>query len=359
MAYSSSFAVDLMIPRVEIDTKKIHYRLYGAPMAEQIPIPMFAVRKGFKWIEEIAGFDAPTMILNPDYYEIRELGGSLGCGVFAREPRPKGTIMSLYAGELEEITRKLGFCAYGVMSPDEEHLIDATNAGNVTRFFNHLPTSPQQVLSKENKQAKMLEYNSNVATANVLMNENMELYLCTEAKPGEQLGIDYGSLYWDGSPDKPVLFHKDSSGVLQCALGTCSNTGVYRCKKCKKIRYCSKECQRSDWPEHKVACRQKCHYALCSEPLNSNVVVCRLRCTAKYCSEKCLAGEYSNHINHCLSGVNCSVITCPDFSHEWYSCCKEMRFCGGHCYRAGLKLNPLHQCDATLRQRTQYLTADF
>ena len=34
----------------------------------------------------------------------------------------------------------------------------------------------------------------------------------------------------------------------------CGNPGTLRCSKCKKVYYCSKECQKSDWKTHKLSC---------------------------------------------------------------------------------------------------------
>lgn len=43
-----------------------------------------------------------------------------------------------------------------------------------------------------------------------------------------------------------------------CSAPTCWNTTrahtLSRCAQCKQVRYCSKECQRSDWAVHKFEC---------------------------------------------------------------------------------------------------------
>jgi hypothetical protein len=40
----------------------------------------------------------------------------------------------------------------------------------------------------------------------------------------------------------------------------CGKVGINICSSCKHIRYCSKECQREDWPNHKVLCKSLKEY---------------------------------------------------------------------------------------------------
>lgn len=39
-----------------------------------------------------------------------------------------------------------------------------------------------------------------------------------------------------------------------CLICEKINETMYNCAKCKVARYCSKECQSSDWPSHKDTC---------------------------------------------------------------------------------------------------------
>ncbi|KAH8056911.1 hypothetical protein JL722_7131 [Aureococcus anophagefferens] len=47
--------------------------------------------------------------------------------------------------------------------------------------------------------------------------------------------------------------------MMKGLLHSCAHCGVaaeksYRCSGCKQVTYCSKACQRGDWPEHKIQC---------------------------------------------------------------------------------------------------------
>ena len=37
----------------------------------------------------------------------------------------------------------------------------------------------------------------------------------------------------------------------------CGHTAGSRCSRCRKQKYCSKECQLSHWPSHKPVCSKK------------------------------------------------------------------------------------------------------
>lgn len=60
-----------------------------------------------------------------------------------------------------------------------------------------------------------------------------------------------------------VIFRRVAEGTSQIKCGKCGREekGVdfklplFRCQKCKSMRYCSVDCQKLDWPYHKLFCK--------------------------------------------------------------------------------------------------------
>lgn len=46
------------------------------------------------------------------------------------------------------------------------------------------------------------------------------------------------------------------SDVKSCGLAECDKEGTQRCGGCKETFYCSKECQKTHWKQHKYDCRK-------------------------------------------------------------------------------------------------------
>ena len=83
----------------------------------------------------------------------------------------------------------------------------------------------------------------------------------------------------------------------------CSKEGAKRCSKCKLQYYCSKECQQSDWKNHKAICRkgnseetsaamslETC--SVCSKEASKKCSKCKLQF---YCSKQCQKEDWKNH----------------------------------------------------------------
>jgi len=51
------------------------------------------------------------------------------------------------------------------------------------------------------------------------------------------------------------LLHSMRNILLDLRCQTCGNSlDLMRCRGCKKVRYCSVDCQKKDWPQHKLTC---------------------------------------------------------------------------------------------------------
>jgi len=58
----------------------------------------------------------------------------------------------------------------------------------------------------------------------------------------------YGILFGDGKPDRVCEWP-------DCSITDYSGRKMKACGRCSGVRYCSKDCQRQDWPYHKTICR--------------------------------------------------------------------------------------------------------
>lgn len=57
---------------------------------------------------------------------------------------------------------------------------------------------------------------------------------------------------WGESAEKEVEEErKEDPNVCPC----CRKDGKLLCGRCRKVRYCSPECQKDDWKRHKIYCK--------------------------------------------------------------------------------------------------------
>ena len=107
----------------------------------------------------------------------------------------------------------------------------------------------------------------------------------------------------------------------KCSATTASESKVaplLQCARCKKQWYCSKACQRMDWPEHKASCftskerkmqRQvvrdtavkECHSCKKTEKAEGVALSMCSRCRAvRYCSPQCIRADWATHKQVCI-----------------------------------------------------------
>lgn len=75
--------------------------------------------------------------------------------------------------------------------------------------------------------------------------------------------LDKAEEFLDGDTNSPAfeeiqLLRKEINtpkhSCKVCSKSESSSKSLLRCSRCRKVRYCGKECQKKDWPEHKKIC---------------------------------------------------------------------------------------------------------
>ena len=102
-----------------------------------------------------------------------------------------------------------------------------------------------------------------------------------------------------------------SANLRSCGNGDCGNSGSKRCSQCKSVWYCSADCQKRDWREHKKNCKLMMVEQPESHPRESVIscgkqgcpnrglkkcTLCRIIC---YCSKDCQRKDWSVHKTTC------------------------------------------------------------
>ena len=95
----------------------------------------------------------------------------------------------------------------------------------------------------------ILRYNSTKIQPTAWQKENL-----SQGESSPWLATFIRPLYLDG-----LLNDRDARSGNVCCAKCRKSSGVEmkRCGRCRKVSYCSVECQRSDWAKHKPSCSQK------------------------------------------------------------------------------------------------------
>ena len=103
-----------------------------------------------------------------------------------------------------------------------------------------------------------------------------------------------------------------SDGCQNCHMAKSKEgKSLLKCSRCGIARYCSAECQRADWKEHKKVCSEtkpdisgdgchKCHKEKSRE--GKNLLKCSRCGAARYCSAECQRGDWKEHKKVCSNG---------------------------------------------------------
>lgn len=105
---------------------------------------------------------------------------------------------------------------------------------------------------------------------NVIFNETFSTLMAACMRGSKQmvaLLLEFGvdpSISLKGPSGLPLyeqectqLIAEHINKIIKCCV-VCKITGIKsKCGRCKRVHYCSRECQQADWPMHKLVCKKK------------------------------------------------------------------------------------------------------
>ena len=107
------------------------------------------------------------------------------------------------------------------------------------------------------------------------------------------------------NPSDQIIYYFDAP---LCSFPSCEKGASQHCGACRKdfgglllAMYCSKKCQRSDWPRHKLAHRaKKKNYSKCWSCTKETTKRCHKCALALFCTLECEKAYQSAHEDDCL-----------------------------------------------------------
>lgn len=132
--------------------------------------------------------------------------------------------------------------------------------------------------------------------------------------------------------DKKCNTHLDKSevrlGVCQyCSIPDCS----LKCKGCRNVFYCSKQCQRNDWQTHKTSCKRSAS----SNNSNKNIKPKDVKLTGRNINEA-MIDEHGTYVQErdCSVANEHHCLNCKTFgATKCCSRCKTVYYCSKSCQR--------------------------
>lgn len=274
-------------PKWDVDKLKLWKELYPQDEASEL-YSHVSIQKGYQGLKNYFGMDTfgntahlPEIRLLPPMEIVRNTIGTIliqvqqkRCEFFAiqRVPSPGHAIAQAYESPLFFIrahppilTSPFGSPTISLSVLDwrlsnelvkKGHLKAENTKEDFDRIFrprNKKSTTPMLLWINTEDSISLLRYvfrlNSTKMKPSSWQEENLPLcstYLATFVSP----------LYLDHFPAKNLVSGKDNRQFTCAGCGKKSNIQMKRCSRCKTMTYCTTECQKAHWREHKLVCSE-------------------------------------------------------------------------------------------------------
>ena len=185
-------------------------------------------------------FDNPADLSR---FELRYINPIIGFGVFSKTLIKNEELLGVYSGvKRVKLPISLNF-SYKSDEDSLNMILDARSSGNITRFINHAPNPDNNEKSADSLDRLFANTKSSIYYINGL--SFIVYFAIRDIMPGEQLLVDYGSLYFkeyspirfktNGRPLKIKNFKKMSKKRL-AHLRIMANYGVQKAQRYLQFR---------------------------------------------------------------------------------------------------------------------------